>query len=71
MTLKSRWLTRVPLLASLLGGFLAAGCARETAPALAYNRSNAEEIRRLMQEGSKAGEAPSAVSTAEPDGWSS
>jgi hypothetical protein len=50
---------------------ITAGCARDTAPALAYNRSNAEEIRRLMQQGAKkAGEGAPAASTAEPDGWS-
>jgi hypothetical protein len=57
------------LVAAGVGICLVSGCARETAPALAYNRSNADEIRRLMQEGAATTAGAEQVATAEPDGW--
>jgi hypothetical protein len=46
------------------------GCERSTAPALSFNRGNAEDIRRLLQQGSKGAGEAAVAATAEPDGWS-
>lgn len=65
----NRYHQRTAFILLTASALLGNGCQRDTAPMLAYNRSNAQELRNLFQKGQKAEAEAAATSTAEPTGW--